>query len=221
MDRQTTPWLIVTGHRPGLVDSSFGEGGGFFSNGDGNTEASGADYSDVGVALDIQNVLWPLFVTQGVDLVLGGHNHAYQRHCAFRGGGWNASRRETYFGDEGCSSFSEKDGDNVSVYKTPNAPVSLVVGTAGGGFTKHDRGAGFTEVVTYRFGYLSLSATSETELRGVFYVTGDADEKGDEFRIERRQNLNKPEPEHGSADHGLGTSLGLTPRRAGASAATS
>ena len=43
------------------------------------------DASDVGVALALQKHVWPLFVARGVDVYVAGHNHAYQRHCAFAG----------------------------------------------------------------------------------------------------------------------------------------
>jgi hypothetical protein len=67
------------------------------------------------------------------------------------------------------------------VYKNPRAPVSLVVGTGGAGFTRHDLGASFVETTQYAFGFLSLVAESSTTMRGRFF--GVAGEALDEFVI--------------------------------------
>jgi hypothetical protein len=106
-----------------------------------------------------------------VDVYVAGHNHAYQRHCAFAGvaNGTEPNltpNRSTYFGDGGCASFSS--GAPEHRYDDPRAPVSLVVGTAGAGFTRHDLGAGFVETTQYAFGYLRLTAESATTIRGAF-----------------------------------------------------
>ena len=235
VDRQKTPWVIVAGHRPALVDSSFGEEKGAFVDDERNSKKS-SDYSDVGVALALQRHLWPLFVRHGVNLVVSGHNHAYQRHCAFAGEvDWDDSgitqddskRRKNYFTDRGCASFSVKDTFNVSVYETPTAPVSVVVGTAGGGFTKHDVGALFSEVVLYHFGYLSLSAISLTEMRGAFWGIGD---EGDSENVFDEFIITQTEwKEVEDFDQGLGFEVdevetsaknSVYPRRAGATATT-
>jgi hypothetical protein len=188
IDRRETPFAIVVGHRPGLVDSSFGAEAPFFAN---PNDPDASDSSDVGVALALQEHLWPVFVEHRVQLVAAGHDHAYQRHCAFAG--TSAPNRETYFSAEGCASFSAASGSpaedayasaperspgvsgngNVSVYDQPNAPVSLVVGTGGAGFTRHDRGAAFTEKLSYAFGYLRVTAESATRIRGRFVSAND------------------------------------------------
>ena len=168
--RDETPFVVVVAHRPALVDSSFGRDKPSIVNGD----ADARDGSDVGVALALQEHVWPLFVESGVDVFVAGHNHAYQRHCAFAG--FSEPNRSTYFSGSGCASFSSKN-----VYKNPGAPVSLVVGTGGAGFTRHDLGAGFVETTEYAFGFLSLVAESSTTMRGRFF--GVAGEALDEFVI--------------------------------------
>jgi hypothetical protein len=65
VDRKTTPWLIVTGHRPMYIDSNF----------------TGANNSDQDVALLLRNYVEPLLVQHKVDLGLWGHHHSYQRTC--------------------------------------------------------------------------------------------------------------------------------------------
>ena len=123
--------------------------------------------------------------------------------------------------------FSVKDTFNVSVYETPTAPVSVVVGTAGGGFTKHDVGALFSEVVLYHFGYLSLSAISLTEMRGAFWGIGD---EGDSENVFDEFIITQTEwKEVEDFDQGLGFEVdevetsaknSVYPRRAGATATT-
>ena len=174
LDRSKTPFVVAVAHRPVLVDSSYGRDGPAIVADDD----AARDASDVGVALALQKHVWPLFVARGVDVYVAGHNHAYQRHCAFAGvanGSPNSEpngsppfffNRSTYFGASGCASFSS--GAPEHRYDDPRAPVSLVVGTAGAGFTRHDLGAGFVETTQYAFGYLRLTAESATTLRGAF-----------------------------------------------------
>ena len=74
VDRERTPWLIVNIHRP-LYESE--------------------DYpDDTAVSAVLVEWLEPMFLEYGVDLVLGGHYHAYERtfavkngHCAAAGEG--------------------------------------------------------------------------------------------------------------------------------------
>ena len=173
LDRSKTPFVVVVAHRPVLVDSFYGRDGPAIVADDDDAR----DASDVGVALALQKHVWPLFVARGVDVYVAGHNHAYQRHCAFAGvanGSPNSEpngsppflNRSTYFGASGCASFSS--GAPEHRYDDPRAPVSLVVGTAGAGFTRHDLGAGFVETTQYAFGYLRLTAESATTIRGAF-----------------------------------------------------
>ena len=177
IDREHAPFLVVVAHRPALLDSSFGRDGPSVAAGD----ADARDASDVGVALALQKHVWPLLVARGVDVFVAGHNHAYQRHCAFAGApkgnaSESASDRSGYFGKSGCAAFSRRRGgdaeDPVFAYETPGAPVSLVVGTAGAAFTRHDLGAGFVETTRYAHGFLRLTAESPSALRGAFVGAG-------------------------------------------------
>jgi hypothetical protein len=167
LDRSKTPFVVAVAHRPVLVDSFYGRDGPAIVADDDDAR----DASDVGVALALQKHVWPLFVARGVDVYVAGHNHAYQRHCAFAGMYANGTEpngpnRSTYFGASGCASFSS--GAPEHRYDDPRAPVSLVVGTAGAGFTRHDLGAEFVETTQYAFGYLRLTAESATTMRGAF-----------------------------------------------------
>jgi len=65
VDRAITPWVILEGHRPYYISSSW----------DGDQEF--ADYYRTAVG-DL--------VERDVDIILGAHHHSYQRTCRFRGG---------------------------------------------------------------------------------------------------------------------------------------
>lgn len=60
VDRSKTPWVLVAGHRPWYISAQ-------------------NDSSDV--CLECQSVFEPLFIQYGVDLVLSGHVHAYERNA--------------------------------------------------------------------------------------------------------------------------------------------
>ena len=176
LDRTRTPFVVVVAHRPALVDSSFGRDGPSIARGDPRAR----DASDVGVALALQSHVWPLLVAHGVDVFVAGHNHAYQRHCAFAGVPGRGANRSGYFGKSGCAAFASERG-GAFVYENPGAPVSLVVGTAGAAFTRHDLGAGFVETTRYAHGYLRLTAESPSVMRGTF--VGADDEVFDAFAV--------------------------------------
>lgn len=63
VDRAVTPWLVLLGHRPMYVSSTW--------IGDHD-----------GVAFVLQKELEPLLLKSGVDLAFWGHHHSYQRSCA-------------------------------------------------------------------------------------------------------------------------------------------
>lgn len=65
VDRTRTPWVIVGGHRPIYVSSTY-------------QHWPDGDY-DVAMALRLS--LEPLFYKYKVDLTLHGHHHSYQRTC--------------------------------------------------------------------------------------------------------------------------------------------
>lgn len=60
VDRSKTPWIVGGGHRAWCISAS-------------NTTSS--------VCLMCQNVFDPMFIQYGVDLVLSGHSHVYQRNA--------------------------------------------------------------------------------------------------------------------------------------------
>ena len=161
LDRSKTPFVVAVAHRPVLVDCLRA----------GRTHRRHrrrrARRQRRGRRAGVAETRLALFVARGVDVFVAGHNHAYQRHCAFAGVPGRGANRSGYFGKSGCAAFASERG-GAFVYENPGAPVSLVVGTAGAGFTRHDLGAGFVETTQYAFGYLRLTAESATTLRGAF-----------------------------------------------------
>lgn len=71
VNRSATPWVIVGGHRPMYIDSSF--------------TAARPD-GDQFLARQLRAALEPLFLEHGVDVTWHGHHHSYQRTCALRRG---------------------------------------------------------------------------------------------------------------------------------------
>jgi len=65
IDRSVTPWVVLAGHRPYIVDSSWS--------------------GDQGFAAYFQAAVGDMLQTHRVDLILGGHHHSYQRSCSVRG----------------------------------------------------------------------------------------------------------------------------------------
>jgi hypothetical protein len=60
VDRKKTPWVVAAGHRPWYVSTT--------------------------VCTECQTAFEPLLIQYGVDLVLHGHKHFYERHAAVANG---------------------------------------------------------------------------------------------------------------------------------------
>jgi acid phosphatase type 7 len=65
VNRSVTPWVVVSGHRPMYIDSTY----------------TGTPDSDVAVSKLMKSSLESLFAANKVDVCLWGHNHSYQRSC--------------------------------------------------------------------------------------------------------------------------------------------
>ena len=170
-DRAKTPWLIVVGHRPGLVDSSYAS--------EPPVSADKKDSSDVAVMKEIQEHLWPLFVEFNVDMVFWGHNHAYQRSCSLK-----SQLTETE-----CALKSKTLSDGLNnVYEKPEYPISFIVGTGGANFTKNDVNMFFTEKVVHEHGFVDLHAHNATHVFGRFIDAVNGDRFLDSFWIIRENH---------------------------------
>ena len=173
IDRTRTPWVVLGGHRPGVIDST---------DGPDNREAPPAgklNPSDLSVMALIQEHVWPLLVRYNVTLAFWGHNHVYQRSCA-----WSVIARGAA---DGCAAFSStKAGDDVATYVEPGAPVNIVVGTGGARHTHNGHGHSFTEKSFYKFGYVRLTALNRTHMYGEFQEAGEGGQVLDKFLITQR-----------------------------------
>ncbi|KAK3256077.1 hypothetical protein CYMTET_34770 [Cymbomonas tetramitiformis] len=161
VDRQQTPWVVLTGHRPGLIDSSYGSCDACHG-GDNCTCTEGADPSDLGVMAALQREIGPLLEEYRVDLAFWGHNHVYQRHCAYNYATGECTMR---------SAPLEVNGSTIAVYEQPMcppSPVHIVVGAAGADFTRNSNNASYSEVVLYEHGFVQLHAANSTFLEGKF-----------------------------------------------------
>jgi hypothetical protein len=65
VDRARTPWVVVATHRPLYISST----------------STGGVWDDQDVAAVLRAQLEALLLRYGVDLVLSGHHHSYQRTC--------------------------------------------------------------------------------------------------------------------------------------------
>jgi len=173
VDRSKTPWVILGGHRPGVIDSTDGP--------DARETAPGMkNPSDLSVMDELQRDVWPLLVEHGVDLAFWGHNHVYQRSCA-----WRAIGQGSFNASDGCVSYSQRGDDGVATYVDPTAPVSVVVGTGGAKHTKNGLGQPFVEKAFHEFGYVRLTAVDATTLRATYREAGSGENGNilDEFVI--------------------------------------
>uniref|UniRef100_A0A1D1ZXW6 Purple acid phosphatase n=2 Tax=Auxenochlorella protothecoides TaxID=3075 RepID=A0A1D1ZXW6_AUXPR len=71
VDRCQTPWVILGGHRPMYIDSTFDA-----------VRPDGDQY----LAAELRRALEPLLLRHGVDATWHGHHHSYQRTCPLAGG---------------------------------------------------------------------------------------------------------------------------------------
>ena len=168
IDRVQTPWVIFAGHRPAVIDSTDGPE-------HRDAEPGMKNPSDLSVMDELQRHVWPLLVKYEVTAAFWGHNHAYQRSCA-----WRAIGQGLFNASNGCVAYSVIDADTgVATYDNPMAPVSLLVGTGGAKHTRNGVGHAFTEKSFYEFGYVRLTAFNRTHLYGEYQEAGNAPERGD------------------------------------------
>lgn len=160
VDRTQTPWVILGGHRPGIIDSTDGPD-------DRDVVPGKRNPSDLSVMDELQRDVWPLLVKYEVNAAFWGHNHAYQRSCA-----WRAIGEGLFNASNGCVAYSRLGSDGVAVYDKPGAPVSLLVGTGGAKHTRNGVGHAFTEKAFYEFGYVRLTAHNRTHLYGEYQEAG-------------------------------------------------
>ena len=146
-DRAATPWVVVAFHRPMYIDST-------------NEEPNGGDQT---VAALLRAHIEPLLMDAGgapVDLVLYGHHHSYQRLSAV----FNETIATASVDIGGCA-----------VYKSLKAPIHVVIGTGGAGFSTNVEAAPppYFERVAFVHGYARITVLNASALR--WELVNDAD----------------------------------------------
>ncbi|KAJ0410864.1 hypothetical protein ATCC90586_007900 [Pythium insidiosum] len=153
-NRKNVPWIIVGMHRPVYHLSQ--------------SDASGNPIKE---ALTIQKAFEELFIKYGVDLVIAGHEHSYERHLPIKRGqavldGVSADRK---------------------TYENPKAPVYIVTGAAGNPEENHGTGKGGQvpwNVVEKAEYAISLIKVTRTEL-SLRHVTSGDERVLDELKIKK------------------------------------
>lgn len=145
VDRSVTPWVIFGGHRAMYINSDYKVG----ASSDGEV-----------MRLLINNVE-PLLLKYNVDVAFWGHNHAVQRQSA-------VADRKVIQHATAKESFDPTSGDSHTVWThhNPGAPVHMVIGTAGAGFTVNAEkpGPDWNELTFYEWGYARVEVKSAHEL---------------------------------------------------------
>jgi len=162
-NRNITPWIVFSGHRPMYVDSE-----------DccalGTTEvcsAAGLPCTpgyDVEVMDELKASVEPLLYKYRVNLAFAGHFHNVQRQSAVYQNTLVQTAVET----------TDDEGNELFVHHNPNATVHMVVGSAGNGPV--DSSHNYTWSAKYWnnvFGYAVLTATNATHLNWKFINSAD------------------------------------------------
>ena len=120
----------------------------------------------------------PLFDQYGVDLVLQGHNHNYERSYPIT---YNNNANNN---DDGSLSNPTITSNNTNTYSDPTGEVYITAGTAGRDL--HDlKGKSEFIVTQYKvFGFLNVDISSDgTKLIGTFYANEGIGSVKDTFTI--------------------------------------
>ena len=160
VDRSKTPWILFGGHRAMYVDSKY--------------RGSRSGKGDENVCDILRRDLEPLLIKYRVSLATWAHTHTVQRSCAVA--------------DGACVSRSTKM-DGLTIYDKPQAPVHVVVGTAGASMSRTATyETPYMEYVDYLYGYSKLTAHNHTHLEWQFINANNSGSDGaiaDSFFIEQ------------------------------------
>lgn len=162
VDRSQTPWILLTGHRPMYVDSTYSQG----------------NSSDTYVSILLRDHIEPLMFKYQVDVGFWGHHHSYQRTCFVQ---------DTVCLDSPIS--STKNNTTTSSYTSHEfvAPIHFLIGMGGASHSTNLRpdqpdyieyvndfeyGYALVEVDSHRSFHLSF-ITESNELRDDFWLYKD------------------------------------------------
>jgi len=162
-NRNITPWVVFSGHRPMYVDSA-----------DccplGTTETCAAAGQpctpgyDVEVMQELRASVEPLLYQYRVNLAFAGHFH-------------NVQRQSAVYQDklvQAAVPGVDSEGNEVFVHDNPNATVWMLIGSAGNGPVYSSRNYSWSEKYWNDvFGYAVLTATNATHLNWRFINSAD------------------------------------------------
>ncbi len=121
----------------------------------------------------------PLFDQYGVDLVLYGHNHAYERSYPIK-----------Y--DSSTPSTPTVTSSNKESYTNPTGAIFATVGTAGASLYSYSSKSSYI-VTQYRgYGFLDISISGDT-LSAKFYANSDGSVK-DQFTVQKSSSTSGSSP---------------------------
>jgi predicted MPP superfamily phosphohydrolase len=124
----------------------------------------------------LRDTYHPLFDQYGVDLVLQGHNHNYQRSYPIT------------YNNKGNSPNPTITSANTNTYNNPRGEIYVIAGTAGEDLYDLKSKADFIATQYKGFGFLNLDISSDgTKLIGTFYANEDGSVK-DTFNITKLSN---------------------------------
>jgi hypothetical protein len=124
----------------------------------------------------LRDTYHPLFDQYGVDLVLQGHNHNYQRSYPIT------------YNNKGNSPNPTITSANTNTYNNPRGEIYVIAGTAGEDLYDLKSKADFIATQYKGFGFLNLDISSDgTKLIGTFYANEDGSVK-DTFTITKLSN---------------------------------
>lgn len=145
VDRTVTPWVVVCTHRPMYISST-------------NVDPVGGDQT---VAAVLRANIEPLLMNAGgapVDLFLQGHHHSYQRGSAV----FN------------MTVLAHSEGAQ-HIYKGGLAPVQMVIGTGGAGFSTNIQNPqpDWAELVEFWWGHARITLHNASALQWEFINDAD------------------------------------------------
>eukprot|EP00948_MAST-09A_sp_MAST-9A-sp1_P002947 g2947.t1 len=144
VDRTKTPWVIMGGHRPALIDSPY----------DTNPTYHTGDQE---VSRLMLSAFEPLWVKYNVAMCFWGHHHTYQRMCAFKNGKCVERSKQMDSGDNEVS--------HIYSNTSRSAPIHIVIGTAGASFSNFQNNTpAYVEHEAKRYGYGRLTPLNSTHL---------------------------------------------------------
>lgn len=123
----------------------------------------------------------PLFDQYGVDLVLQGHNHNYQRSYPIT---YNNNNKVSNINNNDISFKPTIIPTNTNTYNNPTGEIYITAGTGGESLYDFKNKADFIATQYKGYGFFNVDISSDgTKLKGTFYANEDIGSVKDTFTI--------------------------------------